>query len=380
MRPLLPLLISLLGAAPLAAQDVETVVIGERLVLSPGNELRGSEARMLIRGGQVQAVGASAVSTADASRVVRLAGTIVPGFVQPHSYLDLEADLAETIDAFTPELRAAEAFDPFDESLQTLARGGVTSVGLAPSSRNTFAGSGAVVQWNGDEGVLTSEETYLKLSLVPASLNRERFPTSRMGASELIRTELQVATQPLAGSAPEYRVLKDLLGGSRTALVHANSHAEISAALDLCEEFALVPMILGGDELGESMDRLRGSSVSVMLSPLGWGSDAEQLELPARLAAEGVSFSFTADDPNHLRLSAALAIRNGLAPDVALAALTVVPAQQCGLEEPAGTLLPSARADFAVFSGDPLDLGSRLMAVYVAGRPLNVSTPKGETR
>jgi imidazolonepropionase-like amidohydrolase len=54
------------------------------------------------------------------------------------------------------------------------------------------------------------------------------------------------------------------------------------------------------------------------------------------------------------------------------AAITATPAEVLGLGERVGSLLQGRDADFAVFSGDPLDLTSRLLAVYVAGEPADL--------
>ena len=56
-------------------------------------------------------------------------GTIVPGFVNPHSSLGIGQHLSEKIDTFTPELAASDAFDPFAPAIQQSARAGITAVG-----------------------------------------------------------------------------------------------------------------------------------------------------------------------------------------------------------------------------------------------------------
>ena len=73
------------------------------------------------------------------------------------------------------------------------------------------------------------------------------------------------------------------------------------------------------------------------------------------------------DYSSSLRLSAALAVRAGLDPKAALAALTEGAAQLAGVADRVGALEPGRDADFVLWSGDPLDLSSRLVAVYVDG-------------
>ena len=101
---------------------------------------------------------------------------LVPGLVNAHSNLGHGANLAEKIDAFTPELVASDAFDPFVDELLEAARAGVTTVGLSPQSLNTFAGQAAMVQ-TGKIGKVVAESAYLKMSFTKQAYNQNRYPT-----------------------------------------------------------------------------------------------------------------------------------------------------------------------------------------------------------
>jgi imidazolonepropionase-like amidohydrolase len=73
---------------------------------------------ILIRDGSVLHVGSEIpLDLLDNTRTVQFSGTLVPGFVRPHGYLGQENDLAETVSAFTPDLMAVDAFDPYGKSL-----------------------------------------------------------------------------------------------------------------------------------------------------------------------------------------------------------------------------------------------------------------------
>jgi len=209
---------------------------------------------------------------------------------------------------------------------------------------------------------------------------QNRFPTSRMGASDLIRSSFVQANHPLAAANPDHRVLKDALDGGQRIAIHVRSHAEISIALDLCAEFSLQPMLIGCDELTDSISRLRGSEITVILSPLRMDSKRDHLSLPSQLAEAGIPFSFMAEDGESMRLSAALAMRSGLSQSAALAALTSTPAEQCGVDDSLGSLRVGHSASFAVFSGDPLDLSSRLVALHIDGNSIALEKGKDEAR
>lgn len=354
--------------------EAATIVVSPDVTISSGD----AGATILIRNGRVAAVGAEVPTDLgpDVRRQGFAGATVVPGFVIAHGYGGVAGDLAETIDAFTPDLRATDAFDPFGKEIQRLADGGATTLGLAPGSANTFAGLAGAVKTGPRDGMVLQEVCYLKTALVPESLDQQRFPTSRMGALDLMRTAFRAAADPLAESTAECQVLRDVQGGSYPIIVHANTHDEISCALDLIDparagvlagtQARLV--LLGALDAGKSIDRLVALRVGVLLDPLSLRSERERLELPARLAGRGVKFAFTAGSAREVRLSAALAVRHGTPRRAALAALTATPAEVLGLADRVGSLLQGRDADFAVFSGDPLDLDSRLLAVFVAGQ------------
>jgi imidazolonepropionase-like amidohydrolase len=104
----------------------------------------------------------------------------------------------------------------------------------------------------------------------------------------------------------------------------------------------------------------------VVLDRLSPDDRIARLELPSRLAQAGVPFCF-GGPPAQLRLCAALAIRHGLDRRSALAALTRTPAQLLDQAASLGALREGCAADFAVWSGDPLDLSSRHLATWLDG-------------
>ena len=66
-------------------------------------------------------------------------------------------------------------------------------------------------------------------------------------------------------------------------------------------------------------------------------------------------------------MHAAYAVRHGLDPAAALAAVTLTPARLLGLDQRVGSLEPGKDADFVVFSGEPFELTSRIEVVVCNG-------------
>jgi imidazolonepropionase-like amidohydrolase len=122
---------------------------------------------------------------------------------------------------------------------------------------------------------------------------------------------------------------------------------------------------------------LAARDVPVILGPLF--TTRSKVELRNRtlrsagiLARAGVKIAITTDHPvipiNFLVYQAALAVKDGLDPDVALRALTVNPAEMLDLDDKVGSLKPGLDADVVIWSGDPLDVMNRAMRVFVRGK------------
>ncbi|MGE3174666.1 MAG: hypothetical protein AB7O97_18685 [Planctomycetota bacterium] len=381
------LFVALLATAPardLAAQDLiyrcENLVVAPDTVVSPGE--------LLVRDGKVMHVGGEIpIETRARTRVVAFDGaTIVPGFVLAHATLGQERDLAERAAPMTPGLRAAEAFDPFADELAALPRAGVTSCWLSPSSDNVAGGLAALVKPGraGDMamGTVRVDQGYAKFALGRPAAVEQSAPTSLMGAVDLLRQAFLAAGR---GGGPvdaavstvqpsDLPELAAVLRGERPAVLQADSRAELLAALGLARELGFTPVLLGAAAAPDLLDRLAAARAPLLLRPLRPEMRDEELRLPAELERRGVPFAFVGP-ADQLRPAAALAVRHGCSRKVALAALTRTPAELCGSAAIHGALRRGCDADFAVFTGDPLDLGARLLATYVGGERLFGDAP-----
>jgi imidazolonepropionase-like amidohydrolase len=361
--PLL-LLPTLLALPPLArAQDLllaaKTIVVADDTVLSPG--------QLLLRAGKVAYVGADvpADARANAKRDDFGDAWIVPGFVLATT-VGRDKDLGEGALPFTPDLRAAEAFDPWQEELAALPDHGVTFACLSPSPRNLAGGLAAWIKPGKDGGSIAAPDAHLCLSLTTAARSPEREPTSLMGAIGLLRSAF-TAAKGAAAAGPDVAVLRSVLQGNRRVAICADTFAELSAALDLAREFGFQPVLVGAGEAHKLLPRIQQQGAAVVLDALRPESRLAQLELPARLHEKGIAFAF-GGRPEVLRLSAALAVRHGLERKQALQALTRNAVQLLEPQSTVGGLRQGAAGDCAVFSGDPLDLTSQHLATFVDGQ------------
>ncbi len=363
-----------LSGVLLPAQDL--LLHARRIVVAADSVL--DDGRVLLQKGKVAYVGAEipAEARTRARRVDYGDATIVPGFVLATATLGQERDLAERALPFTPDLRAAEALDPWHEDLLALPGYGITAVAIAPAPANVAGGIGALVKTGRDRGTVGAD-LYLSLSLVPAARNPERPPTSLMGCIDLLRSAFDAARTGV-GRGPDAAVLRQAMQGTRNVFVYAENFAELNAALDLARDFGLRIVLIGAGDANKVLPRLVQQQASIVLGSLAPEMRLEQLQLPTRLAEAGVAFCF-AGRPEHLRLSAALAVHHGLDRKTALQALTRVPAALLDQTASLGSLRQGCAADFVVFGGDPLDLGSTHVATWVDGVLVHGDTATAST-
>jgi len=351
---LLPALVLLFQVPP------PTVILlkGGRIVTLSGAEL--DSGMILIENGKIRGIGAT-IDAPPGAEVIEIARTswVLPGFVDAHSHLGSAFDVEESTESWTPEARAVEAFTSRHAEVRAALGSGVTTVALAPGNGNLVGGRVGIVKLNGQryDRALRLISAGFKVSLGPEALRPDRQPTSRTGAVAILRDRLRDATSELL---------------TNPMFVHANSPGEIESALDLQSAFRLKMALVHARQAGEVLDRIAAAKLPVAFGPLTVSERRDVLETPGRLARAGVPVAFVSDAPatpeEHLRVSAAFAVKYGMDREAALRALTTVPAELLGLSKDCGSIVEGKAADLVIWSGDPLSLTSDVEQVLVDGR------------
>jgi len=212
----------------------------------------------------------------------------------------------------------------------------------------------------------------------PPTQQRPEPPQPAEGAKpEEKKDEITKPRQP--GADPSAEVLLRALDREIIARVVADRSSDIINALVLAREFNLKIIIEGGSEAYLVADQLDEADVPVVLgSLLGSGlhrNDQYRRQIDrcaAVLSEAGVEWALgsgVADGANSrfVLLNAQMLAAN-VAGVYALQLVTTDAAEFLGLGERFGRLAPRRAADLVVWSGHPLDAGSRVQRVYVDGR------------
>lgn len=171
-------------------------------------------------------------------------------------------------------------------------------------------------------------------------------------------------------------------------VVTVHRAADIIAALRLGRE-QRIRLVLSGVAEGWRVARsIAAARVPVLVEvdrnlPGSFESLGARFDNAARLHRAGVVVGLSALGASHnvrfLRQQAGIAAAWGLPHQVALAAITSVPAAIFGLNS-RGTLRPGARANVVLWSGDPLELSSRVRRLYIGGKEIPLRSRQSELR
>jgi hypothetical protein len=278
-----------------------------------------------------------------------------------HAMPGSAAELRDSTRTVLPEAQVVRAFDPEDPDFADLAKAGITSVVLAPLPVSLCGGKSALVKTSG--GTVVEPDAQLALGFSAQSLRNDRGPTSFSGALAELDQKLEKPDGPFALAAQK----------KLPVLFEVATREDVLRAVGFASRHGLRGAVHGAPWAGELADPIHAAGLSVICGPFAIGCERRDLLAVVSLGKAGIPFGFGLDGPGSapsaLRTSAAMCVREGLDRAVAWRALTSDAARIVGAEARVGTLAAGSDADLVLWSGDPLDLSSSVVAVYVDGKP-----------
>jgi imidazolonepropionase-like amidohydrolase len=382
-------------------------IVGGRIVPVTGPEIESGT--VLVTAGKIAAVGRD-VAIPDGARVIDASGRwVLPGFIEAHGHVGVHeeaegwagSDTNEMTEPVTAQVRALDAINPADLGFRDAVSGGVLAVNVNPGSGNPIGGQTAAIKCWGR----TVDEMLLK---APAGMKaalgenpkrvygeRKQTPSTRLGTAAVIRAALVDAANYLAKFEAEQRkpeeerkpVDRDLKLEALGLVLrreipwrqHCHRADDIATALRIAGEFGFRLVIDHGTEAHLVADILAARDIPVIIGPLFTSRSKVELRNrslanPGKLAAAGVTIAITTDHPvvpiNFLVHQASLSVKHGLDRDVALQALTINPARIIGIDDRLGSIEPGKDADLVIWTGDPLDVLSRVERALMDGEEI----------
>lgn len=339
----------------------------------------------------------------DAERIDVSGKHVFPGLIDANSSMGLTEigsvagsnDLEET-GRINPNIRAEVGVNPESE-LIPVARSGGVAITATSASGGLISGTAAAMMTDG----WTWEEMTLKapIGLVVnwPSMTYRRPRSGRQTREEWQKqrdVELKVLSETFATARaylkareadtpkhdPDLRweAMIPVLQKKVPVWVNADEVAQIQSAVSWAEQEGVNLVIVGGNDAWRVAGLLKEKRIPVIYTNV-LSSPARRFEAydlvystPSKLAEAGVAFCIAGErSPSfsrNINHQAATAAAFGLPKDEALKAVTLYAAQILGIADRVGSLEKGKDATLMITDGDPLELSTSVLQVYIQGR------------
>lgn len=372
-----------------AAQDVAV----ENATLWDGNQLI-EDATVVVEDGLVTAVGADTEIPAGVETIDADGAWVTPGIFSAFSRVGIVEVGAEdsTNDAFaaaskySAALDMADAFNPAATTVPATRLEGVTRIAVSPGfGASLFGGQGFIASTSGKPDSVTQPQAFTFVNLGEGGAGVAG--GSRPAAWTMFRAALSdartfparyIATQQGdALSRTDAQAFAAAARGQQLMLIAASRASDLRNVIALKDENPNLRIALVGAQEGWMVaEELAEAGIPVIIDPYdNLPGRFEELgstqENAARLIEAGVTtaLAYFDDDSHQSRLilqSAGNAVANGVDHEDALRAITSAPAEIYGADG-LGTLEEGSAGDLVIWDGDPLEVMSAPVRVFIDG-------------
>ncbi len=395
-----------------------TAIVGGTVAIGDGSPpIQGGT--VVFRDERVVAAGAHITVPPDAKVIDAHGKWVAAGMIAGFSnlgLLDVDAvsesnDTRAPKSAFSAAIDIAPAINP-DSAVVSLERaGGVTRAIVSPSaSGSIFAGQGAVIDLGVDSPPVTRARAfqYVELGEEGGKEAGGSRPAAYADLREAFHEAQEYRHSPQTFGAgerdslikrPDAAALVSVLDGKTPLLAHVERASDIVSALSLKKDYPGLDLVLVGAAEGWRVaPRIAAAQVPVIAAglidlPEAFERLAATESNVGRLDAAGVVVAISTlnmtEPPQQRRLNqqagnlvgiAGMPGMTGLDWGRAFATITSRPAQALGMDGQIGSLRPGRQADIVIWDGDPLELASAPVAIFIDGRPQPTTSRQTQLR
>lgn len=402
------LLLSLtaLGATLAAPATAQTIAItGGTVAIGDGSQPieRGT---VVMREGRIVAAGAGIAVPAGATVIDATGKWVAAGMVAGFTNMGLvdaegvreSNDASASTSPFNASIDIAPAINPQAVEIGNERAGGITRAIVSPSTgQSIFAGRGAVIDLGADPDPITRARAFQYVEL--GEDGAQEAGGSRPAAYAMLHDALAQAQDyrrnPTGFGGREKdsllkradaQALLPVLDGTMPLLVHVERASDIRSVLVLKKQYPALKLVLVGVLEGWMVaPEIAAARVGVIAAaladlPASFESLAATESNVGRMTAAGIPVAISTVGANtapgehvlkqyagNLVAIARVPGATGLTWGQAFATVSSKPAQALGLDSEIGSLRPGRRADVVIWDGDPLELSSAPLAVYIDG-------------
>ncbi|MGY8973410.1 MAG: amidohydrolase family protein [Sphingomonadales bacterium] len=385
-------------AAPAAAQSF--VVTNATVASGDGSEPIES-GYVVIENGKVSAIG-SGTPASNLPAIDANGAWVTPGIFATVTSLGLwdVGAVSESNDTraggapFSAALDVAPVINPSSQHILVHRASGITRAATVtlPSS-SIFGGQGAVIDLGADPDAVTQARAFQVVAL--GEYGGRIAGGSRVATHTLLRAALREASANRAPTSADIRsdevlltrfdaaALAPVVRGEQPLYVYVERASDIRSTLALKSEFPRLDLVLVGASEGWLVAReIAAAGVPVIADglddlPANFEELAATQSNIGRMVKAGVKVALNAaamENPRNLNQYAGNLVAltrmpgaDGLSWGQAFAAITSVPASISGMGGKAGVLAPGAMGDLVIWDGDPLQVGSMPVKVFIDG-------------
>jgi len=386
--------IAMAQASP--GESTDYLIRGGTVITETGAKLANTN--ILVHNGRITQMGANV--TGNAAKVIDATGKFVyPGMIDANTGIGLQEiggvqtmSMRSEMGQFNPHIRALVGLNVESEILGVTRMNGVTSVITSPTG-GSISGQATLINTAGWtwEDLAVQRNAGIVINLPGGGGGRGRggggggrgggggAEASMAELTSFMQASQDYNTKRTAGGAKldlVYESMRPLFKKEVPAIMPANTEQQIKAAVEFGELYGIRVVIQGGAQAYKVRTMLAQKKIPVVLGSIqsAPGDDVPYDEIyaqPGLLNDAGVKFAFSTgngSNARHVSFHAALAVAYGLAPDAALKALTIWPAEIFGAEKDIGSIAQGKLANFFITTGDPLDLRTQVVDVFIKGR------------
>jgi imidazolonepropionase-like amidohydrolase len=355
---------------------------------------------VLVENGKITYVGDGANLVLPSDTRVLEAAVAVPGLIDAHTCVGLagwlntphDQDEIDRTASAQPELRAIDAYDPREPLVQWLRGFGVTTVHTGHAPLALISGQTMLAKTAGDT---IDEAVFVSEAMITASLTDDARGAGGPGTRAKSMAELRRLLNEGAAhaeaiakaaekdeDAPARDLRKEALAriasGATPLLVTAHTAPDIMNVLRLRSEYPTVRFVLdGAADAPLVLDELVAAGLPVIVHPTMFRSGGEtknlSMETPKLLSDAGLLVAMQSGYEGYVPrtrvvlFEAAIAARNGLSFERALAQVTNDAARLLGVADRIGTLEVGKDGDIALFDGDPFEYTTHCIGTVIEG-------------
>ena len=385
-------------SAPAAAQSF--VVTNATVAAGDGSEPIES-GYVVVENGKVAAIG-SGTPASNLPAIDAHGAWVTPGIFATVTSLGLwdVGAVSESNDTraggapFSAALDVAPVINPSSQHILVHRASGITRAATVtlPSS-SIFGGQGAVIDLGADPDAVTQARAFQVVAL--GEYGGRIAGGSRVATHTLLRAALREASANRTAASADIRsddvlltrfdaaALAPVARGERPLYVYVERASDIRSTLALKREFPKLDLVLVGASEGWLVaNEIAAAGVPVIADglddlPANFEELAATQSNIGRMVKAGVKVALNAaamENPRNLNQYAGNLVAltrvpgaDGLSWGQAFAAITSVPASISGMGGKAGVLAPGALGDLVIWDGDPLEVGSMPVKVYIDG-------------